>query len=55
MTKARDARQDLVGGLRPLEPLGSLIREVDVAPDRRLEFPRAERKLSRLRVERASP
>jgi len=41
MTKARDARQDLVGGLRPLERLRSLVRDVDVTPDGRLEFTRA--------------
>jgi len=41
MTNTRDARQDLVGGLRPLERLRSLVRDVDVAPDRRLDFTRA--------------
>src|SRR5215475_15965419 len=41
MTKARDARQDLVSRLRPLERLGTLIGEVDVAPDSSLELPGA--------------
>jgi hypothetical protein len=41
MTKACDTRQDLVRGLRPLERLRPLVRDVDVASDGRLEFSRA--------------
>src|SRR4030095_8267178 len=38
MTKTLDAREDLIGGLRPLERLRALVREVDVATDGHLEF-----------------
>src|SRR5215831_20461437 len=38
MTKACDARQDLVGRFRPLERLRPLIGEVEVAADGRLEL-----------------
>ena len=41
MTKARHARQDLVGGLGPYEGRGPVVREVDVAPNGGFQLARA--------------
>ena len=41
MTKTCDARQDLIRRLGPPERLRAFIRDVDVAPDGRLQFPGA--------------
>src|SRR5262245_26879566 len=38
MTKARDAFEDLVGGLRPHERLGIAVGELDVPADGHLEL-----------------
>ena len=41
MAKTRNARQDLVGRLRPLERLRALVRDVDVATNGCLQLARA--------------
>jgi hypothetical protein len=38
MTKAGDACQDFVSGFGPLERLGTLVRDVDIATDGVLEL-----------------
>src|SRR4030095_11831207 len=41
MTKARHARQDLVGGLGPNEGRGPVVGELDVPPNGGFQLPRA--------------